>query len=123
MVVVRKPLTAPQLNAMKTHCKHGHEFTKENTIWRINPNHGGKMRGCRQCKLARATARRRKQGRPERLIGRKLIYWKLEDLRRLVDIVWQHATESASVPSTKTADMLIDRAASSLSSPDKSGAA
>jgi hypothetical protein len=31
------------------------------------------------------------------------------DLRALVDVVWQHATESAVVPSTKTADMLIDR--------------
>lgn len=30
-------------------------------------------------------------------------------LRQLVDIVWQHATESAAVPSTKTADMLIDK--------------
>ncbi len=30
-------------NAKKTHCKHGHEFTKENTrVWR-------KMRLCRKC--------------------------------------------------------------------------
>ena len=35
-----------------------------------------------------------------------------EVLRHLVDIVWQHATESTAVPFTKTADMLIDRAAS-----------
>jgi hypothetical protein len=32
------------------------------------------------------------------------------DLRRLIDVVWQHATESTAVPSTKTADMLIERA-------------
>jgi hypothetical protein len=30
-------------------------------------------------------------------------------LRELVDIIWQHATENTNVPSTKTADMLIDR--------------
>jgi hypothetical protein len=29
------------------------------------------------------------------------------DLRLLVDIVWNHATESTTVPSTETADMLI----------------
>jgi len=34
----------------------------------------------------------------------------LRDLRRLVDVVWQHATESTAVPSTKTADKLISRA-------------
>ena len=31
-------------------------------------------------------------------------------LRRLVDLVWQHATESTAVPSTTTADMLINKA-------------
>jgi len=35
-----------------------------------------------------------------------------EWLRKLVDVVWNHATESTAVPSTKTADMLIDRALS-----------
>lgn len=34
---------------------------------------------------------------------------RVEGLRKLVDIVWQHATENASFPSTKTADMLIAR--------------
>jgi hypothetical protein len=33
----------------------------------------------------------------------------LDALRRLVDVVWQHATESTAVPFTKTADMLIER--------------
>ena len=31
-------------------------------------------------------------------------------LRRLVGLVWQHATESTTVPSTKVADMLIGKA-------------
>ena len=33
-----------------------------------------------------------------------------DDLRRLVDAVWLHATEAAHYPSTKTADMLISAA-------------
>ena len=33
---------------MKTHCKRGHEYTPENTIW--NPQPGGKRtRKCRAC--------------------------------------------------------------------------
>jgi hypothetical protein len=31
-----------------------------------------------------------------------------EALRLLVDLVWQHATDSKSVPSTRVADKLID---------------
>lgn len=31
-----------------THCKHGHEFTPENTIARKGRN-GGPARGCREC--------------------------------------------------------------------------
>jgi hypothetical protein len=34
---------------------------------------------------------------------------RVEGLRKLVDIVWLHATENAHWPSTKTADMLIAR--------------
>jgi hypothetical protein len=34
---------------------------------------------------------------------------RIEGLRKLVDIVWLHATEAAHYPSTKTADMLIAR--------------
>lgn len=32
------------------------------------------------------------------------------DLRKLVDEVWQHVTESLQVPDTRVADALIDRA-------------
>lgn len=33
-----------------------------------------------------------------------------DDLRRLVDVVWNEATESTAVPSTNWADRLIERA-------------
>lgn len=39
-------------NARKTHCKHGHEFTPDNTV----PQKGG--RDCRECRRLRATKRR-----------------------------------------------------------------
>jgi hypothetical protein len=44
------------INAKRTHCKHGHEFTPENTYrWR------GKMRTCRACNLNRVNARYRQR--------------------------------------------------------------
>ena len=45
-------------NAQKTHCKHGHEFTPENT--RI---HGDGWRACRACE--RAKVRRRREAMKE----------------------------------------------------------
>ena len=43
---LRNPNTQFRLNAAKTHCKWGHEFTPENTIRRADkPNY----RGCRAC--------------------------------------------------------------------------
>jgi hypothetical protein len=36
----------PAINARKTHCDRGHEFSLENTY--IRKNHGGR-RGCRKC--------------------------------------------------------------------------
>lgn len=43
-------LTIPAANAQKTHCKHGHEFTAENTAIRNN----GRHRRCRTCARERA---------------------------------------------------------------------
>jgi hypothetical protein len=40
-------------------------------------------------------------------------------LRRLVDIVWNEATESTTVPSTDWADRLIDRALTAAPSPPR----
>jgi|SRR5947207_327185 len=42
------------INAKKTHCKHGHEFTPENTY----EQHGG--RGCKECKRIEARNRWRR---------------------------------------------------------------
>jgi len=41
----------------KTHCKHGHEYTPENTIWQA-PSSNGK-RNCRTCAKEWQRARRR----------------------------------------------------------------
>jgi hypothetical protein len=32
--LMRSPIAPQAVNARKTHCKHGHEFTPENTYWR-----------------------------------------------------------------------------------------
>lgn len=48
--------TAPAaINARKTHCIRGHEFTAENTVV-----HSGGKRMCRTCKKARENARNRR---------------------------------------------------------------
>lgn len=46
--------SAPAINARKTHCIHGHDFTPENTI--IDPKTG--WRHCRQCTNEWQRARR-----------------------------------------------------------------
>lgn len=49
------------INSLKTHCKHGHEFTPENTYVHYSSRRGWR-RGCRQCKRdsdRRIYARRR----------------------------------------------------------------
>lgn len=45
------------VNAAKTHCKHGHEFTPENTIVRTGKGRSG--RECRECKRQKDRAYRR----------------------------------------------------------------
>ncbi len=49
------------INARKTHCIHGHEFTEQNTYF------DGRRRQCRRCNAARA--RRSKANRAEREAG------------------------------------------------------
>ncbi len=49
-------------NARKTHCKHGHEFTPENTYTSDGKRH------CRTCCIARA-ARQREKARERALVG------------------------------------------------------
>jgi hypothetical protein len=48
-------------NANKTHCKHGHEFTPENTIVRITRHNGRRRRDCRICQAARMQRFREKR--------------------------------------------------------------
>lgn len=45
-------LCPPAINARKTHCKYGHEFTPENTYIYLN----GSGKRCRQCKKRRDRA-------------------------------------------------------------------
>jgi len=47
-------------NASKTHCKHGHEFTSENTYF----NKGG-GRKCKTCTLNRLAVKRSRSGSPD----------------------------------------------------------
>jgi hypothetical protein len=35
-------------NAVKTHCKFGHEYTEDNIVWKIGEK-GNRMRGCKTC--------------------------------------------------------------------------
>lgn len=41
-------------HSSKTHCKHGHEFTPENTV--LFTSRGRSQRGCRVCRSARSLA-------------------------------------------------------------------
>lgn len=52
------------INATKTHCKHGHEFTEDNILWLKGPF--GKRRQCRTCANIRNMNYRRGLGIPVR---------------------------------------------------------
>ncbi|MFJ2000282.1 HNH endonuclease signature motif containing protein [Streptomyces chartreusis] len=43
---MRSPIAPAALNAVKTHCPHGHEYTPENTV----VIKGGRGRSCRTCR-------------------------------------------------------------------------
>lgn len=45
-----------EVNATKTHCDHGHEFTDENIYWRTTRT-GRRQRQCRTCTIGRARDR------------------------------------------------------------------
>lgn len=47
--LLRSPFTLPSINAAKTHCPRGHEYTPENTYLRIKPK-GLTARECRTCR-------------------------------------------------------------------------
>lgn len=62
-------LTAPELNARKQYCKHGHPLFGDNL--RINKNTtGGIMRVCRTCEAARSKHKVRKPRTPEQEVAR-----------------------------------------------------
>lgn len=47
-VNILRGISVPAVNAAKTHCIRGHEFTPENT-YRASNGRGGHGRGCRAC--------------------------------------------------------------------------
>lgn len=55
---LRSPIAPAAINARKTHCLNGHEFTEANTYVRPDRSRG---RICRICAIARATIHQRKK--------------------------------------------------------------
>lgn len=56
----RSPFTIASINAAKSHCPHGHEYTPENTVIHTNSRRNGHralQRVCRICRNARSLAR------------------------------------------------------------------
>jgi len=52
----------PAINARKTHCAKGHEYTPENTAYRTGKANGHRI--CRICQRASSATQRRKHGVP-----------------------------------------------------------
>lgn len=53
---LRSPHTLASINAAKTHCKSGHEFTERNTL--LSAKAGRTSRACRECHRLKTRARR-----------------------------------------------------------------
>lgn len=53
-------IAAPSINAAKTHCVHGHEFTSDNTYIRPGPR-GLPKRYCRECRRRRVREYRQRK--------------------------------------------------------------
>ena len=51
----------PYGKAKRTHCRHGHEYTPENTYWAERPG-GARWRQCRTCGRERSSFRSRLYG-------------------------------------------------------------
>lgn len=61
-----KPKGGAKLNAAKTHCRFGHEFTPDNTYLKPTKTRGGVQRVCRACKAIRDEERRRTLGQKKK---------------------------------------------------------
>ena len=66
------------INATKTHCKHGHEFTSANTI-RFTTKYGTPARACREC--SRLWGIRDKARDPEKIRKRQREHMRAKRLR------------------------------------------
>lgn len=54
-------VNVPYGKAKRTHCRHGHEYTPENTYWSERPD-GARWRQCRTCGRERSSFRSRLYG-------------------------------------------------------------
>lgn len=59
-VNIRRGIAPAAFRALQTHCKHGHEFNKENTAWQARRPGAKPTRACRACD---ADMQRRKRAR------------------------------------------------------------
>lgn len=65
----RSPFTVNGVNARKTHCVHGHEFTPDNTVIYQSERRPGRQ--CRTCKRERSKRSQRLRRRKAALASRK----------------------------------------------------